>query len=244
MSQLNLLISTLKQQLKAKGKTYSDIASYLKVSESSIKRIFMNKSFTINRLEQICHFIGLELTDLIQLVDTRVTRITQLERHQEQRIVENEKRILITIAVLNGWNFNDIIHYYDITHTECYQCLVELDSLNIIELLPFNKFKVLVSQNFSWIPNGPIENYFRHHMRDDFFKSNFSQPNELFLCLNGMLSYSNNQLMQKKLQQVKEIFAELHQNSVSAGIDQADGSVLVIGLRPYRPDQFERHKRK
>lgn len=244
MSQINKLISTLKQQLKVKGKTYADIAQYLKVSESSIKRLFYTHGFSLKRLEAICLFIGLELTDLIQLVDANTDRITHLSAEQEQQIVDKPLLTIITISVLNGWSFKDIIHYYDITDNQCYQHLVTLEQLRIIELLPLNKFKVLVAQNFAWIPNDPIEQYFHQHMRQDFFDSTFTKTNEMFYCLNGMLSNSDNQLLQKKLQQLKMTFAELYHNSVKGGLDQADGSALVVALRPWRPTRFEQYKRK
>ena len=244
MTQLNMIFSTLKQQLKINKKTYSDVAKYLKVSESSVKRLFNSQSMSIERLEQICHFIGLELTDLIGVVDQAKPRVKQLSVEQERELVADEKLLLMMISVFNGWKFDEIIEYYDLSEHACYQALEVLDKLNVIELLPFNQFKVLVAQDFAWIKNGPIETFFHQHMKNDFFDSAFNASDEFFLCLHGMLSDANNHLLQKKLRQIKQLFAELHQHSLAVGIEKASGSALVLALRPWLPGIFEKYKRK
>lgn len=61
MSQTNHLIKTLQRCLRAKGVTYRDVAGALDLSESSIKRLFSEKTFSVQRLEDICRYLDLSL---------------------------------------------------------------------------------------------------------------------------------------------------------------------------------------
>ena len=55
MAQVSSLIETLKKQLKAHGKTYADVAAALDLSEASVKRLFAEESFTLQRLSLVCN---------------------------------------------------------------------------------------------------------------------------------------------------------------------------------------------
>ena len=243
MSQCNILIIALKQQLKNTKKTYADIADYLQLSESTIKRLFNSNSLSINRLEKICRFIGIELIDLMQIANQKIQRVNQLTHAQEQTLIDNEKLLLVMVAVLNGMKFAEILKQYTFTEAECYQCFKQLEALELIELLPFNQFKILVANDFSWIPGGPIEKFFNLNLRHDFFATDFKEHDELFMCLNGMLTVDNNALLQKKLQQVKKIFHDFHHDSINTGLAHAQSSALIIALRPWIPAIFNKFKR-
>ena len=79
MPQIAPLIKTLKKQLKAQGKTYVDVAQLLGLSEASVKRMFASQNFTLHRLEEICHFMDMELSDLVFKMSTeqRTNRISK-----------------------------------------------------------------------------------------------------------------------------------------------------------------------
>lgn len=66
MSQTNNLLLALKKQLRAQGKTYADVAQLLDLSEASVKRLFASQSFTLQRLEQLCDWLQIEFSELMQ----------------------------------------------------------------------------------------------------------------------------------------------------------------------------------
>ena len=68
MAQTKLIISTLKKTLKSHGKTYSDVAQHLELSEASVKRMFAQEAFSLNRLDAICTMMDMEITELMQMV--------------------------------------------------------------------------------------------------------------------------------------------------------------------------------
>ena len=50
MGQTRELVAALKTELKAQGKTYADVAAALELSEASVKRIFSQQNFSLERL--------------------------------------------------------------------------------------------------------------------------------------------------------------------------------------------------
>lgn len=161
MAQIQPLLITLKKALKAHGLTYGDIAPQLELSEASVKRLFSEQTMSLQRLEQICQLMGLEISDLVQMMNEQQPRLQQLSEGQEQEITQDLVLLLITVSVLNRWTLDDITAFYTLSESECIQKLAKLDKLNIIELLPKNKIKLLVATNFSWRENGPYNNFFK-----------------------------------------------------------------------------------
>ena len=67
MTQTARLLETLKHYLKIQGITYRILAQRLKLSESSVKRLFSDQSLSLKRLEKICSVLGLDLYELVKL---------------------------------------------------------------------------------------------------------------------------------------------------------------------------------
>ncbi len=63
--------------------------------------------------------------------------------------------------LLNKYEFAEIIETYEITETEGIRLLARLDRTKIIELPSGNRVKLLVSTNFKWVRNGPIQRFSR-----------------------------------------------------------------------------------
>ena len=111
MSQIQQITDTLKQLLREQKVTYKDLADHLDLSEANIKRIFSNCSFSLERLEQICDVIDLNLSDLFVLSEKAQQTITELSLEQEQELVANPKLLLVAVCVRDGWSFSEIINH-------------------------------------------------------------------------------------------------------------------------------------
>ncbi len=239
MPQIAPLIKTLKKELKAQGKTYLDVAELLELSEASVKRLFAEASFSLQRLEAVCHLVGLEITDLVQKMVSEQRRISQLNREQEQEIASDLSLMLVTICVINGFTYEDILNRYTIKDTECIQKLATLDRLKLIELLPNNRIKLLIAPNFSWLPSGPIQQFFRERVEKEFFSSTFSKENENLIVLNGLLSKASNAEFQKKMQRLANEFTELVQEDFGLPHDQRTGMSVILAIREWQYSFYE-----
>jgi len=244
MSQITALITALKKQLKAHGLTYADIAQLLTLSEASVKRLFAEQHFTLQRIEVICEAMGLELSELMQLATQQQLKLQRLNQAQEQEIVSDPLLLLITVHVINGLTLADILHKYALTEPECIRRLVQLDRLKLIELLPNNRIKLRIAPNFSWIPNGPIQQFFHRTFEKDFFRSNFDQENEALLVLNGLLSNRAIDEIQKKMNRLASEFNTLIKEDFPLTVDEKTGVTTILAIRPWEYSLFDQYSKQ
>lgn len=234
MPQTQQLIDTLKYALKVQKRTYADVAGVLELSEASVKRLFADKNLSLLRLEQICQLLNMEISDLVQLMNQRSHNISQLTREQEEEIAGDRILLLVTVCALNRWTVADILAYFNIREVDAIRCLARLDRLKIIDLLPGNRVKLLISPTFHWIENGPIQQLFHSRLQNDFFDSRFDRQNEKLLVVNGMLSRKSNAVLQKKMERLAREFAELNDDDAGLPLDQRHGVTMVVAMSDWR----------
>lgn len=243
MSQIGPLVSTLKRELKSQGITYAAVATHLNLSENSVKRLFSESKCSLQRLEQICHLLGLEISDLVQKMEGARQKIDQLSGLQEREIANDPKLLLVAICVLNLWTFEQIIENYTLSEHECVQLLAKLDRLDIIELLPLNRFKVIAAKTFSWRNNGPIQTFFHSKVQPDFFQSSFTKAGEKLLFRSGMLSRGSNAALMKKMERLVADFNELHDEDASQPLEQRFGTSVLVAVRAWEFGLFRELRR-
>ena len=243
MAQVDALVETLKAALKSHNLKYRDIAGALELSEASIKRLFSTRNFSLQQVQQVCLMMGMEISDLVQLMAERQARLQELSEEQEEEIVRDPGFLIITVCVLNRWTFEDILHHYKFTGHECVQKLARLDRLKIIELLPKNRIKLLVAPNFSWRKNGPIQNFFLNTIEKELFNAQFDKPDHKMVVLNGMLSSQSNGELQKKIERLAREFDQLNNADAGLALPERQGYTLVLALRNWQYEQLFKYRR-
>lgn len=243
MSQISSLCDTLKQLIKARKLTYKDLAAELSLSEANIKRIFSSQSFTLERLEQICHVLDINLSDLFSLNDQREHRISQLTEQQEEELILNPKLLLVAICARDGWSFEEIIHRYQITEHECIQLFAHLDKLKMLHLLPSNKYKLLIAQDFRWISNGPLERFINHEVISHFMNDDFKQKPAFRFYLRGHYSEASIAILQHRLNQLTQEAALLNQQDAKLPLNTRRPLGLLLAMRSWELPLFASMRR-
>ena len=239
MAQTRGLSDEVDAALHAQGKTYADVAVELGLTEASVKRLFSQQSFSLSRLDKVCHLIDMEITDLVQLMTEQQQRLQQLSIEQEKEITNNVTLTLVAVCVLNRWTMDDILSYYHISETECIRYLAKLDRLKVIELLPKNRIRLLVASNFSWRENGPIQLFFQKKISQEFFNTRFSRDDECLIVLNGMFSSQSNAELQRRLKRLAREFDLLNNDDVALDLEQRQGTTLVLAIRGWQYGLFQ-----
>ena len=219
--------------------TYSEVAQRLGMSEANVKRMFAAQRFTLDRLEDICRLMQMELSDLFQLYEESRQRITQLTEEQEHELVTDAKLLLVAVSVRNRLGFEDIVKNYRISETECIRCLAKLDKLKIIDLLPNNRIKLRIDEDFRWLPNGPIDRFFEKQIKNQFVKSRFSGEQAQRLFLFGLLSDSSVQVLMRKIQSLAKEFTDLHRQDADLPLEKRHNIGFLLAVRPWELEVFE-----
>ena len=243
MPQTIALIDTIKRVLKSQGKTYADVAEVLELSEASVKRLFAERNFTLQRLDRLCEAMGMEISDLVRTMEASGERLTELTEAQEQDLASDIKLLLVAVLLLNKWSFREITDTYQLDEHEGIQLLAKLDRMKVIDLLPGNRVKLKISRHFSWRQNGPIQRFFEEQVQSDFLRSRFNRNGENRIFVSGMLSRRSNEEIQRRMKRLNaEILAMLAEDE-SLPNEEKFGTALVMAMRPWEPKLFETLRR-
>lgn len=241
MPQTTALLSALKQRLRANGVTYADVAHALGLSEASIKRLFAQQGFTLARLEQVCTLANTDLAELVQSMLLQQRQVEQLSEEQEAEIASDVLLLMVTVSVINGFSYDDLLNHFRLTPAECIQKLAQLDRLKLIDLHPGNRIKLRIAPNFRWKPDGPIQRFFLQYVQKDFFDSRFDEKSEKLLVLNGLLSHTSNAEMQEKIDRLSMEFNERLKKDRHLPMADKHGTTMVIALRQWRYSLFDEY---
>jgi DNA-binding Xre family transcriptional regulator len=239
MLQATALVDSLKQQLKLRGITYADLALKIDMSEASVKRMFSQKNFTLQRLDEILKAAEINFRDIATSMHDEPKLISHLTYAQEKEIIGNPKLFIVAVSVLNLIDIERMLKLYQITEAEIVKYLTRLDKIGFLELLPNNRVKLLVSRTFGWIPDGPIQTYFRQEAYSDYLDSKFDGEHELMRLVNMMLSKKSVAALLDRLKQVAREFSQQHQEDAKLPFDEKYPISLMLTARPWRPKVFK-----
>lgn len=243
MSQSKRIIDALKQMLKARGLSYAHVAERLELSESSVKRLFSTGGFSLDRLEAVSELAGVDLLELARIADERRLRVPALSVEQEEEVVGNPALLLVAVCVLNRWSFERILNRYRLSEPTLVGLLARLDRMGIIELLPGNRIRLLVTRNFAWLPDGPIHRYFVKHVQGDLLAGAFQTDRDLHRFSWGMLSAQSASVLQGRLAELMDEFDDLTRGDEVRADAAATGTCLLVALREWEPTAFRSMRR-
>ncbi len=233
MSSPEQVLDVLRAELRATGITYKGLAERIGVSESSVKRMFGQKDMALSRLAQICQVTGIAMEDVLRRAADARPQADALTLPQETSLVANPRLLLMAICCLGHWSLEQVIETYRLTETESITLLAELDRLGLIELKPLNRYSLRVSNAFRWLPDGPVQRFFREHVVADYFAGGFNRPGETLMCLPARLSGASAQELGQKIAQLAGDLARLHRNDRRLPLDDREGYTLLLGFRSW-----------
>jgi DNA-binding Xre family transcriptional regulator len=244
MSSPELLLSVLRAELRAAAITYKILAERIGMSESSVKRMFGQNDMPLSRLAQICQATGIALEDVLRTAADARPQADALTLPQEKSLVANARLLLVAICCLGHWSLDQIVETYRLSETDCIGCMAELDRLGLIELKPLNRYSLRVSNAFRWLPDGPVQQFFRANVVDDYFGGRFDGPGEALMCLPARLTPASARELTEKIQQLAGELARLHRNDRRLAPGDRDGFTLLLGFRSWEFAAFTALRRE
>ncbi len=237
------IVDTLKRQLKGRGITYRDLAAQLGLSESAVKHMFSAGNFSLRRLDEICAVLELDIGELVNISESQKPRIEQLPAEHERELVSDIRLLLVAYCLINYWTFEEIVERYDISPSDGIRYLRRLDRMNIIELLPGDRVRLLIANNFAWRKNGAIERFFTSRVQTEFFKHNFNDDGSIRIVKNGMLSRKSQIQLIEKLKAIGDLFDDTTWDERKIPARDQHGTSMVLAMRHWFFEGFRHLER-
>jgi transcriptional regulator with XRE-family HTH domain len=237
------LIKAIKQELKASGTTYADLAQALGMAESSVKRMLAKGDMSLSRVDEICRALKMDFAELSRQVADSQPLLSQLSHEQEKAVVSDQLLLLVALCALSLWSVEQITASYRLTEAQCIRCLAQLDRIGVLELRPLNRYRLKLAKTFRWRPHGPVMQYFREHAVLDYFSGGFDAPGEGLLLVHGSISRALAPFFWERLQRTAQDFAMQHQSDQRIGQEDREGYSLLLAMRRWNFQAFESLKR-
>lgn len=234
MRQTNLLIIQIKKLLKSQGLNYRDLAKKLKISESSVKRIFAKNTFTLDRLDEICEVLEVEFYDLAKMIKSSEPEIQRSLSIEQEKILSRDEKLFVYFYLLaTGHSPESIIKKFRFSENESVLLLLKLDKLKMIEYHSLKKVKLLFSRNIQWHKDGPLNQKYEQMIKQEFLQSKFSSDQEGLYFISGQLTEQDLKNLNHK---IRKLVSEIIENSE---MNEKNKNVTKIWLLfAYRPWSF------
>lgn len=234
MSGSSQLREAIKRQLKARDLRYADLARAIGLSEASVKRLLSRGGITLERLDAICEFLGV---DVYELVRSGRQEGAARERHlglaQEKALADDPMLLTVFHLLYNDWGSDKIRTEFGFSEPELVLLLARLDRLRLIELLPGNRARVRAPRDFAWRTGGPV---LRRHARSamvEFLRGDFNGDDALLRLDIKELGAASIALLRRRLDRLGAEFNELAELDASLPGDARHGVGLVLAMRPW-----------
>ncbi len=243
MLQSQRIVRELKAALKQRQVSYAQVARCMDLSESSVKRLFSQGGFTLERLEAVCELADIDLMELARRAENTRQQLSALSEQQEREVVADPVLLLVAICALNRWRFEDIQQTYAFTEAQLVGHLIRLDRLGLLELLPGNRIKLRIARNFAWLPNGPIHKYFATHLQHEFLTADFDSERDVYRFAWGLLSAESTHALREKINELVDAFDTRSRADEVRSAGSHTGTCMLVAFREWEPRSFELMRR-
>jgi DNA-binding Xre family transcriptional regulator len=234
------IIDVLKRTLKTRGLTYRDVAGKVNLSEASIKRVFAEETFTLQRLEKICTAIGMTVGELVRMAsETHDANSQYLTLEQEQFLAANQALLACFYLLLNGRPSSEIQTRLNLTERELRSLYVKLDDARLAELQPGLKARLRVGPVVNWRSDGPVRRIYERQVKAEFLQSDFQGDGESLGFHSAELSEASASLLSRKLEQLGHEFADFAKLDRDLPVRKKRSVALLLAFRPWVFSMFD-----
>jgi|GEM_PF-2590231 len=147
----------LKDILKTRRLSYKDAATALKLSESSVKRLFNALDGSFSKIESLCEWLEIQFSDLTDLIEETQddTYITTPEQEKAFLKFPGALQFFVELKEYNQ-TVKQIEEKHELSKKSVQKYVSLLEKLELLEQHPGNRIKILIKGFFSISHNGDL----------------------------------------------------------------------------------------
>jgi len=233
MTRIPKLLDGLRSLLRRRGISYAQLAKRLRVSESTVKRMFSRGVVSVARLEQTCAMLEIDIVDLAKEASTYRLGSAALSAEQERALASDAVLFAVFHLLLNEWTADRIVAAYSIDEPALISLLARLDRLGLIELKPGNLVRLRVSPRLSWDRQRRVRLRYESLVRDEFLASSFDRPDEVLRFEVRELTRSSIVALQEKIERLAEEVQKFAEGDALQPIETKLSVGCLLAARPW-----------
>jgi DNA-binding Xre family transcriptional regulator len=248
MNETRRMLDALKRNLRARGMTYRQLGKVLDLSESSVKRLFSDGSFTLARLESICAALNMSVADLARMAaDTTARRSTdsgnnRLTLEQERVLARDALLLACFYLLLNGRSVLEVQRRLGLGQRTLQDYLGTLAAAGLLQSDARRQVRLHVSPPIAWRRDGPVHKLYERQVRTEFLQGGFSGTNESLAFHAAELSGASVRVLMRKLEKLGADFADLAALDLALPTRDKTSVALLLAFRPWAFTMFSTYK--
>lgn len=155
------LCKQIRNKLRSKNITQEEFAKLLNISTPTVKRWLRGDGLLIADLIRMLELLGLSLSEISLMADGTKRNNFTYTQSQEELFSEYNGTLAFFDLLLKGKSPLQIRRQHKLNEKSVSYYLSKLDRVKLIEWLPNNKARLLVSGEPTWLKNGPLSKKFR-----------------------------------------------------------------------------------
>ena len=227
------IVETLKKILKARGMTYAELARALRVSTPTVKRSFSQRSFTLERLEEILRVLEVDFYELARLSHGRREGPAELSLEQEAALARDARLFSVFWLLCNDWRFEQIVAEFRIGAAQITSYYARLERLRLIDWRPGNRARLRVPRRYVWRAGGPLRKAYGLKVVTEFMRSRFDAPHDAFHFEAQELSAESAIVAKRRLERVAAEINELAEMDAAAPGKRRLTLGVLLACRPW-----------
>ena len=239
MNETERIVAVLKRTLKARAITYAALAPRLGLSEASVKRVFAQRTLTLERLEKICGVLELSVQEVARLAGGASREsLDTLSEAQEAGLAADPQLLACFHLLANGHTPREVAVALRADERQLRRWLVRLDALRLLSLQPKLKVRLRVGSAINWRRNGPVRRVYEKQVREEFLRSEFTAADESLQFRSAELSEASRRIMQRKVDRLVAEFADLAELDRELPGREKRSTGLLVAVRPWVLSMF------
>jgi len=227
------IVETLKKVLKARGMTYADLALALRVSTPTIKRLFSQRTFTLERLEEILKVLELDFHELARMSHGRRSGPAELSVEQESALAKDARLFSVFWLLCNEWRFDEIVSEFRLGAAQITSYFARLERLRLIDWRPGNRARLRVPKHYVWRTGGPLRKAYGLKVVTEFMRARFDAPHDAFHFEAQELSAESAIVVKRRLERVAAEINELVEIDAATPAKKRVTLGVLLACRPW-----------
>jgi len=227
------VVETLKKILKSRGMTYADLARALKLSTPTVKRLFSERSFTLERLEEILRVLETDLYEVARMSRNGSQGAAELSLEQEGALARDARLFSIFWLITNEWRFDEIVAEFRISAVQLTGYYARLDRLRLIDWRTGNRARLRVPRRYVWRRGGPLRKAYGLKVVNEFMRARFDSPVDAFHFEALELTSESAVVVKRRLERVAAEINELVAADAAAPARKRVALGVLLAARPW-----------
>ena len=181
------LLAELRKEMKSRGLRVGQLADMLGVAEPTVWRWLRGEGLTLDRMDEICGLLDIDLRDLVSRGEPVGEDAFTLA--QERVLAADRGLALVFFAILHGAQLRDLAGEFALPRDRLDRHLDRLKRLGLIEGRGNGRIRARVRRSVRWRTGGPLSIAFEQTVKPLFLSMDFGAADARYVS--DMVSLSD-----------------------------------------------------